>query len=265
MTVKGRRALLFVATGLWMSACVELGGPKEGVVSISSLLLPYPSIVVGDVMRDSLGVATPLTITAFGADGEPLTAERITLIAIDTTVKFNADGTLLGVAKDTLGGRVVAGAGALQTAPQRVIVTIAPTTATKSADATTIQFVNTTPDTTNNSNWSSPLVLTVTGAAGAGAQGYVVTYSLVATPDPAVAGTPTAYLGEDATKPWSRDTTDTKGVASRRVILRQSAIATNIRDGSRPDTVIVRATVKYLGADVPGSPVQFIVPVSKKP
>jgi hypothetical protein len=62
-----------------------------------------------------------------------------------------------------------------------------------------------------------------------------------------------------------RDTTDTKGVSSRRVVIRQLAIANSIRDGSRSDTVIVQASVKYLGADVPGSPVQFIVPVSKKP
>jgi hypothetical protein len=49
------------------------------------------------------------------------------------------------------------------------------------------------------------------------------------------------------------------------VILRQSAVATDIRNGSRSDSVIVRATIKFLGADVPGSPVEFIVPVSRKP
>jgi hypothetical protein len=59
--------------------------------------------------------------------------------------------------------------------------------------------------------------------------------------------------------------TDTKGIASRRVVLRQLAVDTSIRSGSRRDSVIVRATVKYLGADVPGSPVTFYVPVFKKP
>jgi hypothetical protein len=169
-----------------------------------------------------------------------------------------------GVTIDTLGGRVVGGAGGLQTPPHRVIVTIAPTTAIKSSDPTTIQFVAAAPDTQTNTNWSPPLVLTVQGAAGAKAQGYVVTYTLVETPDAEVAGTPTAYIGDDAARAMPRDTTNTLGVASRRVVLRQSAIATDVRAG-RPDSVIVRATVKYLGADVPGSPVDFIVPISRKP
>jgi hypothetical protein len=62
-----------------------------------------------------------------------------------------------------------------------------------------------------------------------------------------------------------RDTTDTKGLASRRVILRQVALASATRSGSKSDSIIVRASVKYLGNEVPGSPMEFVVPVSKKP
>ena len=61
-----------------------------------------------------------------------------------------------------------------------------------------------------------------------------------------------------------RDTTSNTGVSSRRVILRQAAVATAVREGTRTDSVIVRASVKYLGADVPGTPIQFVVPISKK-
>jgi hypothetical protein len=263
MSVTGRRALAG-ATLVLLAACLELGGPKDGVVSISNITLPSPAVVAGDVMRDSLGQPAPISIVAFGASGDTLASEPITFIAIDTTVTVDADGTIHGVTRDSVGGRVIAGAGGLQTPPQRVIVTIAPTAVAKGPD-TKIQFVNTTPDTSNNSNWSDGLVLTVTGAGTAPAQGFVVSYSIVEMPDAETAGTPTAYIGDDAAKPMPRDTTDTKGQASRRVILRQSAVATSIRDGSRSDTVVVRATVKYLGADVPGSPVQFIVPVSRKP
>lgn len=263
MTAKARRALIGAAL-LGIAACFDLGGPKEGVISISSLRLPYPSVVIGDLMRDSLGNPAPLSIVAFGADGEPLPGEPVTFVALDTTVQVDADGTLHGIIRDSIGARVVAGAGALQTPPQRIIVTIAPTLATRSTAETSIQFDVLAPDTTSNTNWSPGLALTLTGATGA-AQGYVVTYALIESPDAEVPGTPTAYLGDDAAKPMTRDTTDVKGIASRRVILRQSALATAVRSGTRPDTVIVQATVKYLGADVPGSPVQFIVPVSKKP
>jgi hypothetical protein len=87
----------------------------------------------------------------------------------------------------------------------------------------------------------------------------------VETPDAAIAGTPTAYIGDATAKSMPRDTTDTKGAASRIVVLRQAAVATDVRSGTRSDTVIVRATIKYLGADVPGSPIDFIVPISAKP
>ena len=265
MTRQVRRALLAGAALAMIGACIDLGGPKDGVVSISNLRLPYPSVVAGDLLRDSLGNPSPLSITAFGADGNPLPTEPLTFVALDTSVTVDPDGIVHGVTVDTLGGRVVAGAGALQTPPQRVIVTIAPTTTIKGTEPTTIQFVPAAPDTSTNTNWSAPLTITLQGAGGVKAPGYVVTYTLVETPDAAVAGTPTAYIGDDAARSMPRDTTNTQGIAARRVILRQAAIATNIRDGSRPDTVIVRAIVKYLGADVPGSPVDFIIPVSQKP
>lgn len=263
MTSMGRRAL-FGATVAIVAACVELGGPKEGVVSISNLTLPYPSVVIGDLMRDSLGNPSPVSITAFDANGGVSDVTPVYL-ALDTTVKVDADGTVHGVTRDSLGGRIVGGAGGLQTPPARVIVTIAPTTVEKGAAATFIQFVNTDPDSTKQTNWAAALEVTVNGASAAPAQGYVVTYSVVESPDPQVAGTPTAYVGDEAARTMWRDTTDTKGIASRRVVLRQAAIADAIRNGSRPDSIIVRATVKYLGADVPGSPVTFVVPVSKKP
>jgi len=262
MTRTGRRALVGAASAVVIAACVELGGPKAGVVSISNLQLPYPSVVIGDLMRDSLGNPSPVSITAFEADGSVSDAVP-TYLALDTTVSVDADGTVHGLFRDSLGGRIVAGAGGLQTPPQRVIVTIEPTSVAKSTDPTAIQFVSTDADTLKNTNWSPPLELTVSGLTGA-AQGYVVTYEVIESPDPAVAGTPTAYIGNESGRTMWRDTTDTKGKVSRRVVLRQLAVASSIRDGTHPDTVIVRATVKYLGADVSGSPVTFIVPVSKK-
>jgi hypothetical protein len=259
-----RRRVLFGAALVGVIACVELG-PSGGVGAISNLELPYPSVVLGDLLRDSLGNPSPLHITVFGANGDTLANEPVTFIALDTSVTVDADGTVHGVFLDTLGGGIVGGAGGIQTPPQRVIVTIAPTAATAKPDPTVIQFVNTDPDTTKASNWSSPMALALTGADGALAQGYVVAYAIVESPDAVAAGAPTAFIGNDAGRRMPRDTTDTKGVASRRVILIQSNVATDVRDGSRPDSVIVEATVKYLGADVAGSPVQFVVPVSRNP
>ncbi|HET9425290.1 MAG TPA: hypothetical protein VFO55_07965 [Gemmatimonadaceae bacterium] len=263
MTSRWRRALAAGAVLAIAVACVELGGPKSGVTSISNLRLPYPSVVIGGLLRDSLGVPSPLSITAFGPNGETL-AEAISFIALDSSISVDADGTVHGLLRDSLGGRVVAGAGGLQTPPHRIIVTYAPVEAVKSTATTAIQFDAALPDTTEKLNWSPPLELTLNGDGGL-AQGYIVTYQLTRTPPAKVAGEPTAYVADENGRAMTRDTTDTKGVAARRIVLRQAATEDALRGGTRTDTVIVRATVKYLGSDVPGSPVEFVVPVSRKP
>lgn len=259
----GRRALGAAATLAAIAGCLELGGPKSGVVAISNLLLPYPSVVIGDLMRDSLGNPGPLSITAFGPDGNPIAGEPVVFITLDSTITVDPDGTVRGILRDSIGGRVVGGAGSLQTPAQRIIVTYPAELATKGAAPTAIVFDSALPDSTEKQNWSPALALLLTGA-GKTAQGYVVTYSIVESPTPAGAA-PTAYVADESGRAMPRDTTDAQGVASRRVIFRQAAAEAALRAGTKSDTIIVRATVKYLGADVPGSPVNFIVPVSKKP
>lgn len=265
MTLAVRRALTLGAALAIFGACIEFGGPEDGVVSISNLRIPYPSVVAGDLMRDSLGEPSPLTIIAYGGDGQPLPTEPVTFVALDTTVTVDADGIVHGVARDTLGGRVVAGAGSLQTPAQRIIVTIAPTLASKSGTATAIVFDPALPDSTSKANWSPALSLTVTGAGAAAAQGYVVTYSLIHTPPPKDEGVATAYIADESNRRQPRDTTDTRGEASRRVVLRQTAVTDALRAGQTTDSIVVRATVRYKGLDVPGSPIDFTVPVSRKP
>lgn len=268
MTKRARRALIGAAAVSVAAACVELGGPKDGVVSISSLKMAYPSVVVGEILRDSLGAPAPLSIVAFGPSGEVLDSEAITFLALDSTVSVDPDGTVHGLRRDTLGGRVVATAGGLQTPPLRVIVTVAPTTVTRSVDPTAIAFDTSLSkrDSTAETNASPPLTVTVVGAGGVGVQGFIVSYALVRSLTPVIAGTPTAYLADDAKRTSPRDTTSAAGIASRRVIIRQAAFLDAAwLAGTKTDTIIIRATVRYLGADVPGSPIDFIVPVSKKP
>jgi hypothetical protein len=262
--IRQLRRALYVGAAMLVASCIDLGGPSQEVVSISSLKLPYPSVVVGDVLRDTLGNPAPLTITAFGSTGEELTGQTISFIAVDPSVSVDADGTVRGLVRDTLGGRVVAGTGGLQAPAQRVIVTIAPTTVTSGTTSPSIQFDSAATDTTTSTNWSTALALTVTGASNAAAQGYVVSYSLIRSPAPETPGAVTAYIGDDA-KHSSADTTDTKGAASRKAVIRQTAVSKALRAGTMIDTIVVRARVKYLGVDVAGSPVDYVIPVSKKP
>lgn len=260
-----RRALWSGAALAVMVGCIELGAPDDAVVSISNLRIPYPSVVIGDLLRDSLGNPAPVSIGVFGANGEALTTELVSFFALDSTLSVDADGTVHGLLRDSIGGRIVGGAGGLQTPPNRIIVTYPAQLATKSDASTSIQFDVLLPDSTAQANRSPALVLTLTGPGGVAAQGYIVSYQLVRSPAPKVAGTPTVYISDDNARATSRDTTDTQGVASRRVVLRQAAVEDAVRAGTKTDSIIVRATVKYLGADVPGSPVEFTVPVSRKP
>lgn len=259
----GQRALISGAVVVVAVACIDLGGPKGGVVSISGLGLPSPSVVLGDMMRDSLGIPAPLSITAFDDAGNPIPGEPVAFVALDTTISVDVDGLVRGLFRDSLGGRVVAGAGSLQTLPARIIVTVKPDTAIKGTEATQINF-DLLADTTSQTNRSPLLAVTVTGAGGVGAQGFIVSYEITRSPPPRIAGVPTAYLADEGVKASTRDTTDLRGAAGRRVIFRANLADAELAAGTRTDTVVVRATVRYAGADVAGSPVDFIIPVKKK-
>lgn len=256
--------------------CSELLGSAstDKIASISALGLPYPTVVVGDTMRDTLGVATPVTITAFDVDGKAVTTEAphftildATTSTVATTVQVDQNGYVHGLALDPVGARVYAGFGTLIAPVQRITVSVAPTTATKSAATTEIVFDITTTDSTVQTNWSPPLELTLRNGAGTAALGFIVTYAITRSPAPKAANDPpTAFLVNDVGKASSRDTTNLAGVAGRRVILRQLAIGNDsVRAGLITDTIIVRATAKYNGLAIAGTPVDYVIPLKKKP
>jgi hypothetical protein len=264
-------AIITAVTGL---ACSDILGSasRSPIASISALSLPYPTVVIGDVMRDSLGVTAPVSIQAFDASGKLVTDQSPQFTILDattntlaSTVQIDQSGIVHGIARDTVGARVFASFGTLTAPAQRVFVSVAPTKAAQTPGPWEISFVDTIPDTLTATNWSPPLALTLSDANGIGAQGFVVTYAVTRYPAPQTAGDTAAYIGDDAGKPSGRDTTDLKGVASRRVVLRQRVLADSVRAGTHVDTIIVRATVRYNGVDVPGTPLDYIVPVMKKP
>lgn len=258
-------------------ACSDIFGSatRSPIASISALSLPYPTVVVGDVMRDSLGTPAPVTIQAFDAQGNPVanqspqfTVLAGTTSALSTTVQVDSAGFVHGLARDTVGSRLFAAFGTLTAPPQRVVVSVPPTRAamTVAATAPEIDFDPQVTDTLTVSNWSPALGLTLTDGNGIDAQGFIVTYSVTRFPVPLNPGDQAAYVSDDVGKPSDRDTTDISGTASRRVVLRQSKLDTvAVRKGLQTDTIIVRATVKYNGVDVAGTPIDYIVLVKKKP
>jgi hypothetical protein len=268
-------ALVAVMTAVAAMACSDIfgGASRSPIASISALALPYPTVVVGDVMRDSLGQAAPVSIQAYDANGNVVTSQLPTFTVLDattstlaTSVQIDQNGFVHGLIRDTLGARVFAGFGTLTAPPQRVIVSVAPAKATRPVDTLQISFIDSVTDTLRTSNWSGLLELMLTDASGTGAQGFVVTYAVTRYPAPLNPGDQAAYIADATGKPSGRDTTKSKGTAGRRVVLRQSKLDTaSVRRGLKIDTITVRATVKYNGADVSGTPIDYIIPVSKKP
>ena len=261
------RALAAVLTLAIAVACDPLATNNSSITveSISDLGIPSPSVVVGQIMKDSLGNDAPLSLTAFDPKGRALLNQPIFITVLDPSVHVDQLGFVHGVTRDTIGARVIAGAGSLQTLQNRIIVTVPAQITTKSASQTAITFTVAT-DSTNKTNWSPLLISTATDVNGVGAQGFIVKYTVIRSPLAQTTGAPTVYIADDNGKATTRDTTDHLGVASRLVVLRQAAIGdAALLGGTKTDTIIVRATASYAGAVLPGMPIDFIIPVKKGP
>jgi hypothetical protein len=261
----GERAATAIVAVAMMAAC-DLSTKNADVTSISNLRLPSPSVVVGDVMRDSLGAPAPLSIEVFDAHGNVVANPTLVFSHLDSTISIDASGLVHGLKRDTVGARVVVGSGGLQTPQNRIFVSVAPKKAAKSAGASApaITF-DTRIDTTVQTNWSPLLPVTLTDSTGVGAQGFIATYSIVRSPAPLTVGVPTVYIANDAGAATTRDTSDLAGVVSRRVVLRQAAVGdAALLSGTKTDTIIVRMTATYRAAAIPGTPVDFVIPVAAK-
>ncbi len=251
------------AAGVALGACFELSGPPAGLSAVSPIEVAWPSVVKGDVLRDSTGAVAPLRVDAFDGDGNPVTDATVTFIVLDRGLRVDPDGVVHGDSVRTSPVRVVAqvqrGGDVLQTPEVRIDVVPPPDSLLPVSPHTlpekTFGFSDP-PDVT-----SEPLVVTLRNRAlatsdpqNSGVRSWVVRYEILDDNDPpGLNGQATAFFTGAGTARVVYDTTQASGVANRRtVILRQTALAS--RDG-RLDVEVI-ATIR----GVPGSPVTFIVP-----
>jgi hypothetical protein len=234
------------------------------VAAISDLHIPSPSVVLGQLMRDSLGVETPLTLEVYDPNGQLLPTHPVAFTWFAQSIEIDQFGFVRGIIRDTIGVPVVGSAGNIQTPQHRIFVSVPPQIATMGTGPTAISF-DSNVDTTAQSNRSQGLDLTITDNQNVAAQGFIVTYTITRSPTPLTAGQVTAFIANDAAKSMPRDTTDHAGLASRKVVLRQAAIGdAALLGGTKTDTIIVHVTASYGGSAIPGTPVDFIVPVAAK-
>jgi hypothetical protein len=268
-------SLALLAT-LWAAtSCLDITSSVPSIASITPVILPLPSVVVGDSSRDTAGAFAPLRLIVFGPNGNPLSASDVIVkfYAVDSTRKLFVD-SLTGMAfGDSLSPnagvvaqvRQVNGVGGfIQTNVVSFPVVPKPDSATRSAD-TAFAFNGTVSatDTLSTGLLSLPLAVTVHGNGDTLVQKYVVKYQIIQQPPtrPGGGGPSVVLRGNGADSNVA--VTNASGLASLQIRVRPQAIPQDVQAGQKTDTVKVLVTVLYKGAALIISPSDtFTIPIT---
>jgi len=249
-------------------ACVDMSAP-DGAASISALLLPSPSVVVGDTMRDSTGAVAPLHVTAYDANSSPIDG-LATLFFITDSAKIAHLANSSFLVGDKQGtAHVIGQVTGVQTLPALVHVTLAPTAfalaPTPLPDTLVVDLKGLT-DTTAASTKTQAIAVTLKGAGDTATVGFIVKFELVSAPaTTAGSATPAVFISGDAGKASLVDTTDATG-ASRNVVVKSALLADDaLKSGAKSDSVVVLVSTFYKGKPVSGSPIRVKLPLKIKP
>jgi hypothetical protein len=268
--------LVLVAVALAaFAACAEIGTSPDEPASIELDPFPWPSVVIGDTLRDAAGQVAPVRAVVRNVRGDAIAGFPVVYLYADfqrdTALEVDpATGIVVALKATTSGeGRIAARAGAALQVLRAIGVTTRPDSLEPSTSGPQPLFTTTLPDTgrTGANRNSTPALNVVVRhlqpapAPAAGVRGWLVRFSLVAPANPTNDSTLAAFLVNDNGRPSVVDTTDGSGTAGRRV---------RIRAGQFPvspavDTVVVHAEASYRGVPLRGSPVRIAVPVERGP
>jgi hypothetical protein len=243
-------------------ACLDMSAPN-GPAAISALQLPSPSVVVGDVMRDSTGAPAKLSVIAYDADGRKLAYQSPQFFSTDSAGPALVDlaGAVLGNKLGT--AHVVGQIGTLQTPVAAIPVTVAPKLIARGA--TTIDTLRAPLSGDTAQKGKGPVAVTVTGDSGAAAIGFIVKYTLVQAPATKPGSKlPAVYLADDAGRPSTVDTTDASGASRTLTVVTALLADSTLLLPGRVDSAVVTAQTSYKGALVSPSPIRIVVPIVVK-
>jgi hypothetical protein len=259
---------LVTIAALTALACVDMSAP-DGAASISALLLPSPSVVVGDTMRDSTGAAGSLRVIAYDANSTPISGLATSFFVTDTAKLAHIANSsfLIGDKQGTV--HVIGQVTGVQTVAVPISVTVAPakfalSTTPALPDTFVVPFAGST-DTTSTSTGTQAIAVTLKGVGDTATVGFIVKYELVSAPATKTgSSSPAVFIVGDAAKPSLADTTDAIG-ASRSVIVKSALLADPaLQSGSRSDSVVVLVSTFYKGKPVSGSPIHVKLPLKVK-
>jgi hypothetical protein len=256
----GVLALAIVAS----ATCTKIPTNPASVFSLALDSLPGPSVVAGDTLRDTNGIATPLSGLAYNIQNQPLHTVRVQFISLSPgQLGINSSNFAIGTPSGDSIVRVVADADGLQSLPFNVPVVLKPTNLVH-ADSDSISTMTlslTNPD----SNVSVPLNIFLihqpdTLGADSVTRSYIVHYQIVYPASAAGGtGTPTdstlpAYLIGGVGQPARTDTTDGNGMGTRQVNFSVAQFAPKSQD-----SIVVLVTAAYRDSVVAGSPLRFVI------
>ena len=236
-------------------SCTDVSTSPNAAVSLAFDSLPYPSVVAGDTLRDSLGIVALLHAVAYNSGGGVIASPGIQYVALDTGLTISSAGIAVARARSGT-ARFVAIVNGIQSVTKTILISRRPDSvfATSSRD-TTVLF--TIPDSAlkNVTSGLSLKVITKDTAGGVpGSSGWLVSYqTFFRSVALSSKDSTTASLWDESGRVSAVDTTFSDGSASRRLRLRSLLLPTT------PDSFVVLATVRYRGAAVRGSPVRYVI------
>ena len=256
-----RRRSRAAASALLLAACTDVPTGADVPFSLEFERLPFPAVVLGDSLRDSVGVAAPLAATAFNVDGDTLPASGVAYAVVGRGVTLLPGDFLRGDSLDA-DVRITAVAGTLPSLPRALRVVPRPDSLAGPTTAPGALTYGIPPNATaDRSDALTVRVLsTPAGATPVPVQSWVVRYRLVVRGDTLPVGDTTfVWLADDAGRPAPLDTTDATGEASRRVRINGLNAAV---DGL--DSVVVSVTAQGTAAPLRGAPVRLALPVRRR-
>jgi hypothetical protein len=251
-----RVAPLALVVAAILGACTDTATSPTQIVAIEFDTLPYPSVLAGDTLRDSLGRAAPLHAIAFNGNGTVIANPALQYITLDSTVAISPTGYVTAQARSG-SARIIASAPGLQSITKTLLISRRPDTVIVTGKLLdTLRYAL--PDDPTNVSASLSVRLATNDTTGGitGSSGWLVSYqafyrgSALLQKDTSVA----TLWDKSSSNPSALDTTSvTDGSAGRRLRIRPVGLK------AVTDSFVVIATVKYRGAPVKGSPVRFVL------
>lgn len=259
------RMLALTAIGVTAAsvACAEIGTDPTVPASLEIARFPFPSVAVGDSLRDTLGVAFPVRAIVRNIAGDVIEDAPLRYLSRDTMLVVDSvTGHVF--ARDLPATNPASVAARFEQALQilaTVRVTNAPDTAFRTDSAALPALVSEAVIGAADSNTVAVQVhvryrtdTDVLQNVNAWLVRFAVVYPANLLNDTAAS----VYLVDDRGRANQIDTTGTDGFASRRVRVRSSRFPAS---GVAADTIEVEAAVMRRGVPVAGAPVRIRVPV----